>query len=150
MKRPLQQYNYHVDRSDCPGLCNFDIHLDEPLQNFLPDFSVKNRFPDAGPVTPRTLLTHHSGLPSMWFKGVWSRSPVPFTELVKEIRDESPCYPPNYVYSYSGLGMTLLGHMVEAVSGRDFIAYMDEFMPQWRLHREKLNQAPLGYVEWGY
>ncbi len=104
------------------------INLDEPLQTFLPDFSVKDRFPDAGPITPRTLLTHHSGLPSQWFKGIWSRSPVPFTELVTEIRGEYLCHPPNYVFSYSGVGMTLLGHMVEEVSGRDFTSYMDEFV----------------------
>lgn len=32
-------------------------------------------------------------------------------------------------------------------SGRE---YMDRFMPQWRLHRQELNRAPLGHESWSY
>jgi len=27
---------------------------------------------------------------------------------------------------------------------------MDKFMPQWRLVRDELNQAPLGHATWEY
>ena len=56
------------------------IDIDKPLQTCLPRFSIKTRFPDAGPITPRNIMTHHSGLPSDLRKGMWSKKPEPFTE----------------------------------------------------------------------
>ncbi|HEY6838930.1 MAG TPA: serine hydrolase domain-containing protein [Geobacteraceae bacterium] len=100
----------------------FDI--DQPLRTYLPEFSVKNRFPYASPITPRTLMTHHSGLPSDLVKGMWSTAPEPFEEDVKLLRDEYAAYPPDYVFSYSNVGMTLLGHALEKVAGRDFAPHM--------------------------
>lgn len=41
-------------------------------------------------------------------------------------------------------------HLLERHHNERFTAYMDEFMPQWRLHRDELNQAPLGRVDWDY
>ena len=41
-------------------------------------------------------------------------------------------------------------HLLERLHNDRFVAYMDEFMPKWRLHRDELNQAPLAYEEWGY
>lgn len=101
----------------------FDI--DKPLATYLPEFSVKSRFSDASPITPRTLMTHHSGLPSDYLKGMWTKDPEPFTGLVKRVRDEFAAYPPNYVFSYSNLGVDLLGHAVERAAGRDFVGRVD-------------------------
>ncbi|HEY6007859.1 MAG TPA: serine hydrolase domain-containing protein, partial [Geobacteraceae bacterium] len=85
-----------------------------------PEFSAKSRFPYAAPITPRTLMTHHSGLPSDLAKGMWSRRPEPFEEELKLLRDEYVASPPGYVFSYSNVGMTLLGQAIERVAGRDF------------------------------
>ncbi len=41
-------------------------------------------------------------------------------------------------------------HLLEASHNERFRRLMDQFMPQWRHHRDELNQAPLGFVEWGY
>jgi hypothetical protein len=41
-------------------------------------------------------------------------------------------------------------HLLERLHNDRFVAYMDEFMPQWRFFREKLNKAPLGYATWEY
>jgi predicted metal-dependent hydrolase len=41
-------------------------------------------------------------------------------------------------------------HLLERHHNDRFVACMDEFMPQWRLRRDQLNQAPLGHVEWDY
>lgn len=43
-----------------------------------------------------------------------------------------------------------LVHLLERKHGNRFLALMDQFMPQWRLHREELNRAPLGYENWDY
>ncbi len=102
------------------------IRLDQPLQTYLPEFSIKTRFPDGDPITPRSIMTHHSGLPSDRLKGIMSRNPIPLTNIVKEIKDEYVAYPPNFIFSYSNLAMRLLGTMVEKVSGQAFASYMDE------------------------
>jgi predicted metal-dependent hydrolase len=43
-----------------------------------------------------------------------------------------------------------LVHLLEPSHNERFTALMDQFMPQWRHYRAELNQAPLGFVEWGY
>lgn len=98
--------------------------IDKPLQNYLPRFSVKTRFPDAAPVTPRHLMTHHSGLPGDLIRGMWNPSPESFTGVVEKIRDEYTAYPPGYVWAYSNVGVTLLGHAIQNVYGEDFAAGM--------------------------
>ncbi len=102
------------------------IDIDQSLQTYLPEFSIKTRFPDSGPITPRTMMTHHSGLPSDWLKEMMSRNPSPFTDLAKELKDEYTVHPPNFIFSYSNLAMRLLGHVVENVSGQAFVSYLDE------------------------
>lgn len=41
-------------------------------------------------------------------------------------------------------------HLFERHHNERFVAYMDEFMPKWRFHRDELNQAPLVHEEWEY
>ncbi len=100
------------------------IDINKPLQSYLPEFSIKSRFTDTGPITPRSIMTHHSGLPSELLKGMWNKSPEPFENDVKLLRDEYAAYPPNYVYSYSNVGVTILGHALEKVSGHDFCTHL--------------------------
>lgn len=41
-------------------------------------------------------------------------------------------------------------HFLERDHNDRFRELMDEFMPQWRLHRDTLNRAPLAHEEWHY
>ena len=43
-----------------------------------------------------------------------------------------------------------LVHLMERHHTERFMALMDKHLPQWRLHREELNRAPLGQVTWEY
>ena len=104
------------------------LDIDKPLQTYLPQFSIKTRFPNAGPITPRTIMSHHSGLPGNLAKGMWAENPEPFTKVVSAIKDEYVAYPPNYVWSYSNLGVTLLGHMVQQITREDFAFRLDQSM----------------------
>lgn len=102
------------------------INIDQPLATALPEFSIKTRFPTAGPVTPRNIMTHHSGLPSNFFQGLFVRNPEAFETVVENIKEEHLAFPPNYVFSYSNLGMALLGATVQKVSGKPFNDYMEQ------------------------
>lgn len=41
-------------------------------------------------------------------------------------------------------------HLLERRHNDRFRAYMDRFLPGWRLQRDELNRAPLGHEEWEY
>ena len=102
------------------------LDIDRPLGDYLPGFSIRTRFPDAAPVTPRSIMTHHSGLPSDYLKGMWARYPEPFTRVAEHLGDEYAANPPGTVFSYSNLGMTLLGDAIGKVAGRDFVSYVHD------------------------
>jgi len=101
------------------------LDIDRPLQKYLPEFSIKSRFGDTNKITPRNLMTHHSGLPCNWIQGMIERHPGPFTEVVTAVKDEYTAYPADYVFSYSNLGITLLGATVGKVAGTGYANYMD-------------------------
>jgi len=100
------------------------VDIDRPLQNYLPEFSVKTRFSNADPVTLRSIMTHHSGLPSSVSKGMWA--PEPPETLLYRLKDEYVAYPPNYVLAYSNAAMALLGLMIEQVTDSEFCEYMTQ------------------------
>jgi CubicO group peptidase (beta-lactamase class C family) len=106
------------------------LDIDAPLSAFLPQFSIRSRFPGAGAITARMLMTHHSGLPSNLLQGMWVESPEPFTAVAHRIRDEYAAYPPNYVFSYSNLGFTLLGHAIEQAAGAPFAVQLERSLLQ--------------------
>jgi len=43
-----------------------------------------------------------------------------------------------------------LVHFFESHHGDRFVSFMDKFMPQWRQHRDELNQHPLRHESWSY
>ncbi len=102
------------------------LDIDQPLRNYLPDFAIKTRYSGSTEITPRQLMTHHSGLPRDRMKGFMTHNPAPFGGLVKDIREEYVAYPPNYIFSYSNLGIALLGEVIQKQSGIPFADYMQQ------------------------
>lgn len=43
-----------------------------------------------------------------------------------------------------------LVHLLERSHNERFVAYMDEFMPNWRLYRTALNSLPFRHLDWKY
>lgn len=100
------------------------LDIDRPLAEALPEFSIRSRFDNPAPITPRNIMFHHSGLPSNFLDGLYVREPARFDTVVGAIRDEHLAFPPNYVFSYSNLGMALLGAAIEKVGQQPFDDYM--------------------------
>lgn len=96
------------------------LDIDRPLADALPGFSIRTRFADAAPVTPRTIMHHHSGLPANYLKGMLGAEPARFSDLVEAVRNEYAAYPPNFIFGYSNLAVTLLGAAVERLAGAPF------------------------------
>lgn len=120
------------------------LDIDRPLSAALPKFSIKTRFPHSAPITPRNIMCHHSGLPSNFLQGLFVRDPGRFDTVVDGIRNEYQAFPANYVFSYSNLGMALLGAAVQKTSGEAFDAYMENhfFQPLGMTHTS-FAQRPL-------
>lgn len=102
------------------------LDIDAPLTQALPGFCIKNRDANASPVTPRNIMTHHSGLPSDRDEGMWVAQPMHFSAMVEAMRDEYLATPPGFMYAYSNLGFSLLGAAIEHASGMAFERYMQE------------------------
>ena len=101
------------------------IDIDQPLSLYLPEFAIRSRFNvTAEPITVRSVLTHHSGLPTDLGKGMWSESD--FNSVAGRLSEEYAAFPPNLVFSYSNVGYTLLGELIEQNSGQAFEPYMRE------------------------
>lgn len=107
------------------------LDIDKPLQTYIPEFAIKTRFPYAEPITPRHLMTHHSGLPEAYLKEFRATSPVkPFTQLVDKLTGEYTAYPPNLMLTYSNLAVTLLGVAVENTCLLDFSVCLEQNLLQ--------------------
>ncbi len=102
------------------------MDIDKPLVTYLPNFSIKSRFGDTDGITPRTIMTHHSGLPGDWIDGMFAKKPLHYTKLVNKIQNEYVAYPPNTILSYSNLAVTLLGDAIEKVSGEPYAKFLQK------------------------
>lgn len=100
------------------------IDLDQPTTTYLPEFSVKTRFPGAPPITIRQILTHHSGLPRDILRGMWTSHPQPYATVLDDLKNAYVSSPPNSIFSYSNLGMTVLGQVIERVSDEPYADYV--------------------------
>ena len=106
------------------------MDIDKPFKTYLPEFSIKSRFGSTDSITPRNIMTHHSGLPGDWLDGMFAKKPIMYTEHVKLIKDEYVAYPPNTIMSYSNLGVSLLGYAVEKVAGETYANYINKMLLQ--------------------
>jgi CubicO group peptidase (beta-lactamase class C family) len=91
------------------------MDLDLPITDYLPEFCMRTRWPQAAPITPRALLCHHAGLPTYLLKGFFSDRSL--TELLHDLQDEHLAFEPHSVFNYSNLGSDLLGLAVERLAG---------------------------------
>ena len=100
------------------------LDINAPLTSVIPEFSVKTRFTPAPPIRIKDLMTHHSGLPRDWLNHFYTYEREPFEEIVSRLRDEYACRPAGMFYSYSNLGVALLGVVVERAAGMAFEEYV--------------------------
>lgn len=113
-----------------------DLDIDRPLANYLPGFAIRSRFGSTAPITPRNIMHHHSGLPANYLKGMMGDDTPPFSSLVEAVRDEYVAYPPDFIFGYSNLAVTLLGAAIERTAHAPFSEHMEQalFKPLGMAH----------------
>jgi CubicO group peptidase (beta-lactamase class C family) len=100
------------------------LDLDAPIKHVLPEFRIGERFGE-NLITPRQLMTHHAGLPRDLLRGMWSQSPESgFESVLDFLAGSEPAYPPGEIWSYSNLGLSVLGAAIERLAGVPFADHM--------------------------
>jgi CubicO group peptidase (beta-lactamase class C family) len=96
------------------------LDLDAPVQVYVPSFPEKR-----WPVTSRQLAGHTAGVRHYRGQEMLSAVPYPTVESGLEIFDQDTLlFEPGTDYSYSTYAWNLLSAVVEAASGREFLAFM--------------------------
>ena len=109
------------------------VNLDDPIENYVPEFKIKSRFPDARPVTFRQVASHYSGLPT--------EAPLPYSyqdvssfprteELIASLEHSELQAPVNTRSIYSNLGYNILGLAVERIASQPYTDYVTEHILQ--------------------
>ncbi len=101
------------------------LNLDDAVSQHLPDFSAHGCF-DNKAITIAQLLTHQSGLPHSYESGFWSRDD--WRQLSSSLSCDMMLYPPNTQIGYSNIGYTLLGQIIEKVSGERYERYISKYI----------------------
>jgi serine beta-lactamase-like protein LACTB, mitochondrial len=96
------------------------LDLDAPIQAYVPGFPKKQ-----WPITPRHLLTHQSGL-RHWSVEEWTQTRhfPSLAAALEPIQDDPLLFEPGTRASYSSVGYTVLGRVVEGASGQDYLSYV--------------------------
>ena len=107
------------------------IRLDDPISDHLPDFNIQQKYEESGPITIRSILTHSSGLPREADAAYWTGPDFPFptTEEMKDkLGKQETLYSASTYWQYSNLGMSLLGEVIEKVSGVSYDQYIENLI----------------------
>ena len=105
------------------------ISLDDKVEDVLPWFDINNDFDDAPNLTLKSILSHSSGLPRESNHPYWPWPDFPFPSkqaVIDELNNKEMLYPPSKYYQYSNLGLSLLGYVIEEVSGQSFDDYINK------------------------
>ena len=103
------------------------LRLDDKVSDLLPAYKLKQKYAESGPITIRSLLTHSSGLPREAGYPYWTGPDFPFPTKVQidsKLSEQETLYPASTYFQYSNLGLTLLGEIVEEISGVTYDEYV--------------------------
>jgi len=116
------------------------LDIDRPLAEYIPEFSI---LPPLGfplnpdnPITIRTMLTHHSGLPGDLQNGGFTLKPRTDynARVLGYLKGSYACYPPGFIWAYSNTAFSLLGEVISRASGQSFEEYTDGLFEQMGMH----------------
>jgi len=105
------------------------LALSDPIGEHLDWFDLENLYPDSGPVTIESLLTHSSGLPRESDFPYWSAPDFAFPDrqqMIDRLSDQQTLYPASTYFQYSNLALTLAGEIVAATSGMSYQDYVQQ------------------------
>ena len=120
------------------------VDLDAPITEYLPDFTIKSRFPDSSPMTIRSILAHRSGLPrnDTLLEWYWEARPDVLKKLTESLADAYQALPVGYRYKYSNVGYNVLGRIIEVI--RQVQPPTEDSAGGWPYHMKDELLTPMG------
>ena len=97
------------------------LSINDPVSKFLANFPVSDCY-GSGSIKIRDLLTHESGLPNSYWPDFWTQTD--WREVYQKLDCSMVPFRPNTTQHYSNIGFTLLGNIIEQVTGDDYENYM--------------------------
>jgi CubicO group peptidase (beta-lactamase class C family) len=104
------------------------LNLNDPVIRYVPDYPKEQ----AEKVTIHHLLTHTSGIPSLFRAGDGlddidaTNKPITPAELLGFFKDKKLLFTPGQQFRYSNSGYELLADIIERVSGQSYADYLAE------------------------
>lgn len=105
------------------------LRLDDRVEDILPAYRLEQKYAESGPITIRSLLTHSSGLPREAAYPYWTGPDFSFPskeQINSKLSEQETLYPASTYFQYSNLGLTLLGEIVEELSGVPYDEYVQQ------------------------
>lgn len=101
------------------------LDLNKDINQYLKRFQIEN--PYSKPITLANLMTQTDGSSQRLF-GIAARTASEMVPLEEFIPNHMPpiVWRPGELYSYSNMGSTLAGYLMEVISGVPFVRYIDE------------------------
>ena len=98
------------------------LDLEAPLTTYMPEYSMLSRFTNSEPVTIRSLLNHHSGIPGDIFNGLFATQNRNDTVdwLINYLQGDYPFAPVNERNYYCNTGFILLSDVIGRITGEPF------------------------------
>ena len=100
------------------------LNLEDPITKYIPEFSVKSRIGEYE-VTVENLLMHRAGIQCDLYPCIIGSS-YDYSVVIDALKETYRTTVPGTMFSYSNLGYTLLGIIVERASGRPYVDFIQE------------------------
>lgn len=104
------------------------LSLDDDIKRHIPEFKIKSYF-EYDKITIENLLMHRSGLVSDLFHLILDKT-RDYHEVIPELRETYLTAEPGKMFSYSNVGYTVLGIVIERVSGLSYTEYIQKEIAQ--------------------
>ena len=106
-----------------------ELPLETLVRDILPEIEFINPWRESNPVTVRHLLDHTSGLEDARLWQIFSLKPAPQNDLMEVFSRDPDVLKlrtiPGSQFSYSNMGYTMLGLIIERISGKPYEEYLD-------------------------
>ena len=100
------------------------LSLDDPITKFIPEFSVQSRMGDY-PVTVENLLMHRGGIQCDLYPFIIGTNHT-YTDIIPALKETYRTSVPGTMFSYSNLGYTLLGIVLERCGGKPYVQFLHD------------------------
>lgn len=127
------------------------LTLNDEIKHHIPEFAIGFQKNEPHPIILRQVLAHTSGLPSDLLNGFFTENPQSWEWYIEQVNQVKMSFKNGYTHSYSNLGYSLLGEVIQRKSGMSYDDYVGQsiFAPLEMsasfVHPSEERKTPLSY-----